>query len=149
MDPITLAASVTSLLAPYLAKAGKALADKAAEQLPGAVNILWDKIAQKFQSKPAAQDAANDLVQNASDTDNQAAFETQLRKMLKDDPAFLEELSGLAEKAQQEAIKLQGSGAIATNGGVAAGQGGVAIGGNVQGGNIVVGNNNQVSNKPK
>lgn len=148
MDPITLAASVTTLLAPYLAKAGKVLADKAAEQLPGAVGALWDKISAKFQSKPAAQDAAVDLVQNPSDQDNQAAFETQLRKMLKDDPAFLEELSGLTEKAQQEAIKLQGSGAIATSGGVAAGQGGVAVGGNVQG-NIVVGNNNKVSNKPK
>ncbi|HVN16763.1 MAG TPA: hypothetical protein VMT73_13555 [Anaerolineales bacterium] len=148
MDPITLAASVTTLLAPYLAKAGQALADKAVAKLPDAAGKLWNRIFEKFQSKPAAQDAANDLIKDAGDKDNQSAFETQLRKILKEDPAFLEELSSLAENAKKEAISLQGSGAIATNGGVAAGQGGVAVGGNVQG-NIIVGNNNTVKNDSK
>ena len=96
--------------------------------------MLWDKISEKFQAKPAAQGAAQELVSKADDADNQEAFQVQLRKMLKEDPAFAEEMSQLVDKAQKEAISLQGSGAIAANGGVAAGQGGVAIQGNVTGG---------------
>ncbi len=140
MDPVTLAAAATSVLLPYLAKAGKIVLEDVAKQLPDTAGKLWDKIAEKFQAKPAAQGAAQDLVGNADDKDNQDAFELQLRKMLKEDPAFADELSALVDKAQKESISLQGSGAVATNGGVAAGQGGVAVQGNVQG-NIVLGNN--------
>ncbi len=140
MDPVTLAAAATSILLPYLAKAGKLVVEDVAKQLPETAGMLWDKIAGKFQAKPAAQGAAQDLVGQADNKDNQEAFQLQLRKMLKEDPAFAEELSQLVDKAQKEAISLQGSGAIATSGGVASGQGGVAIQGNVQG-NIVLGNN--------
>jgi hypothetical protein len=140
MDPVTLAAAATSILLPYLAKAGKIVIEDVAKQLPEAVGTLWDKISAKFEAKPAAQGAAQDLVGKADDKDNQDAFELQLRKMLKEDPAFADELSALVDKAQKESISLQGSGAVATNGGVAAGQGGVAVQGNVQG-NIIFGNN--------
>jgi hypothetical protein len=140
MDPVTLAAAATSILLPYLAKAGKIVLEDVAQQLPETAGKLWDKIAEKFEAKPAAQGAAQDLVGKADDKDNQEAFELQLRKMLKEDPAFADELSALVDKAQKESISLQGSGAVATSGGVAAGQGGVAIQGNVQG-NIVLGNN--------
>ncbi|MBI1795150.1 MAG: hypothetical protein HYR70_13315 [Chloroflexi bacterium] len=148
MDPATIAAAAASILFPYLAKAGKLVIEDVSKQLPDMAGKLWDKISQKFQDKPAAQDAAKDLASQADDKDNQSAFETQLRKMLKDDPTFLEELSSLVEKAQKESISLQGSGAIATHGGVAAGQGGVAVQGNVNG-NIVVGSNNSINSDRK
>jgi hypothetical protein len=140
MDPVTLAAAATSILLPYLAKAGKIILEDVAKQLPDTAGKLWDKISEKFAAKPAAQGAAQDLVGKPDDKDNQEAFELQVRKMLKEDPAFAEEFSTLVDKAQKESISLQGSGAVATHGGVAAGQGGVAIQGNVQG-NIVLGNN--------
>src|SRR5512135_3090072 len=100
MDPATLAASVTALLGPYLAKAGTTLAAEAVKRLPDALGGLWKAVAQRFQHKPAAEAAANDLTAKPDDEDNQAAFALQLKKMLKEDPTFLEEIADLHEKAQ-------------------------------------------------
>jgi hypothetical protein len=143
MDPATLAAGVTSFLAPYLVKAGQALANEAMEHLPEGVNKVWSYVTEKFQGKPAAQEAAKDMASNAKDEDNQAAFRKELRKLL-EDPTVLAELSSLLEKGKESVgINVQ-SGAVATGGGVAAGQGGIAVGGSV-GGSVVMGNNNTVS----
>jgi hypothetical protein len=145
MDPITLAASATSFLAPYLLKAGQSLADQAVEHLPEGVGKVWGYVLEKFHGKPAAEEAANDLASHADDEDSQAAFRRQLKKLL-EDPAVVTELSDLLEKGKESVgINVQ-SGAVATGGGVAAGQGGIAVGGSV-GGNIVMGNNNAVSNE--
>jgi hypothetical protein len=143
MDPVTLAATATTILAPYLAKAGKVVLEDAAKELPEAVGKVWDKLAQRFHDKPAAEDAARDLLSKPDDEDNQEAFKTQLRKLLKEDPDFASEFEALVNNAQA-IINQQGSGAIATHGGVAAGQGGIAIGGNVEG-NVIIGNNNTVA----
>ena len=145
MDPITLAASATSFLAPYLLKAGQALADQAVEHLPEGVDKVWSYVVEKFQGKPAAEEAANDLASHPDDEDSQAAFRRQLKKLL-EDPTVVTELSALLTKGKESmGINVQ-SGAVATGGGVAAGQGGIAVGGSV-GGNIVMGNNNTVSSE--
>jgi hypothetical protein len=145
MDPITLAASATSFLAPYLLKAGQTLADQAVEHLPEGVGKVWSYVLEKFHGRPAAEEAANDLVSHADDEDSQAAFRRQLKKLL-EDPTVVAELSDLLVKGKESVgINVQ-SGAVATNGGVAAGQGGIAVGGSV-GGNIVMGNNNSVNNE--
>jgi hypothetical protein len=139
MDPVFLALTATSLLAPYIAKAGKVIMEDVSKQLPDVAGKLWDKIAGKIQGKPAAQEAARDLVSQADDKDNQEAFAIQLRKLLKDDPAFAAELEPLVQKAQQESISIRGGGAVATHGGI-------AVQGNVQG-NIIMGDNNNVTNR--
>lgn len=145
MDPLTLAASATSFLAPYLLKAGQTLAGQAVEHLPEGVSKVWGYVLEKFQGKPAAEEAANDLVSHADDEDSQAAFRRQLKKLL-EDPAIVAELSDLLAKGKESVgISVQ-SGAVVTGGGVAAGQGGIAVGGSVAG-NIVMGNNNTVSNE--
>ncbi len=133
MDPAALAMTATTLLAPYIAKAGKVVLEDVSEQLPDVAGKLWDKISDKMHDK----DAAKDLVSQADDKDNQEAFAIQLRKLLKDDPSFAEELSALVEQAQKEAISIRGSGAVATGGSI-------AVNGNVQG-NIIMGNNNTVN----
>lgn len=144
MDPATLATSITALLVPYLAKAGASLADQAVKHLPEAVAGLWKAVSEHFKGKPGAEAAANDLTAKPDDTDNQELFELQLRKLLKDDPDFAAEISGLFEKAQASGgITLQGSGAVAAGGSVATGAGGIAVGGS-NSGNIVKGNQNKV-----
>jgi hypothetical protein len=145
MDPATLATSITALLVPFLTKAGASVADEAIKRLPEAVGGLWKAVAERFKAKPGAEVAANDLTADAADLDNQELFELQLKKLLKEDPGFAAEVSGLFDKAQASvSITQQGSGAVATGGSVAAGSGGIAIGGSVSG-NIVVGNQNKVS----
>ena len=148
MDPITLAAAATTLLAPYLAKAGEKAAEKIGEKLPEAIGKVWNAIAAKFKGRPAAVGAANELTAKPDDADNQEAFNVQLRKLLKDDPAFAAELERLLRAAGGDTIVNTGSGAVATHGGVAAGAGGVAVGGNVDGA-IVIGSGNTVTQEKR
>jgi hypothetical protein len=128
MDPATLAASATAFLAPYLLKAGQKLAGQAVDHLPEGVNKVWSYVMEKFQEKPEAVVAANDLAADAKDDDNQASFRKELKKLLQD-PAVMAEFAGLLDKGKES----QGIN-------VSAGDGGVAIHGDVQG-NIVLGNN--------
>ena len=145
MDPMTLASTATALLAPYLAKAGEAIAGEAISKLPEGVDKLWGLISNQFKGKPAAEGAAQDLAEKAGDPDNQEAFSLQLKKALKENPEFATQLADMLKpKAEGGSIQNTGSGAVATNGGVAAGAGGIAIGGNV-GGSVVFGNNNTLT----
>ena len=145
VDPITLATAATTLLAPYIAKAGEKAFEKIGEQLPDKIGSVWNAIANRFKDKPAAADAANDLAKNAEDTDNQEAFALQLRKTLKEDENFANLLSDLIEKAKSDpSINIGRDGVVANNNSTAVGK--LEIGGDVSG-NIVIGNNNQVSEK--
>ncbi len=132
MDPATLAITVTSFLAPYLAKAGGAILDRATAALPDEASHLWDAITQHFQGKPAAAAAATDLVQNASDEDQQAAFALQLKMALKNDPDFAAAVEDLVKKAST---------------GQQGGQNISVTTGNVTGSAIVFGNNNSTNVK--
>ena len=129
MDPAMLAATVTSFLAPYLAKAGGAILDRATAALPDAASHLWEAISKHFEGKPAAAAAAADLAKNASDEDQQAAFALQLKMALKNDPEFAAAVQELATKAGAD-----------TGGGH-----NISINtGNVTGSSFVIGNNNDV-----
>ena len=99
MDPALLATTVTSFLAPYLAKAGGAILDRAAAGLPDAVAHLWDAVTKRFEGNPAAAGAATDLATNASDQDRQDAFQLQLKMALKNDPDFAAAVQDLVKKA--------------------------------------------------
>ncbi len=129
MDPAALAVTVTSMLAPYLAKAGSAVLDRAAAGLPDAVSHLWDAIIKHFEGKPAAAGAATDLAKNASDQDLQDAFQLQLKMALKNDPDFA---SAVQDLVKQAGGNTDNSTHININTG------------NVTGSAFVVGNNNQV-----
>jgi hypothetical protein len=96
--------------------------------MPGAVGKLWDAIESKFRGKPTAEGAAKELAAKPADEDNQETFAIQLRKALKEDPAFAAELEQLLAAAQASA------GATASDEGVAASAGGLAVRGNVTGG---------------
>ncbi len=100
MDPATIAAAATALLAPYLAKAGEKAAEKLGEALPENLGKLWGAIGQKFKGKPAAEEAAKDLAAAPADEDNQAAFRKELKKSLSEDVEFVQALTHLLQAAQ-------------------------------------------------
>jgi hypothetical protein len=140
MDPVTVAATVTTLLAPYLVKMGESAMQEVGKKMPEKIGKLWEAISNRFKGNPAAAGAADDLIKNAEDTDNQQAFELQLKKALKEDEEFAGALQALLKEAQKEAqgsITNTGDGAVATNGSMAVGK--VAITGNV--GNLTISNN--------
>ncbi len=99
MDPATLAAAVTSLLVPFLAKAGSAIVDHAASALPGAAANLSVLVTKYLETKPAAAAIVTDLVKNPSDQDQQAAFALQLKMALKNDPEFAAAVEDMVKKA--------------------------------------------------
>jgi len=146
MDATTLAASVVTLLSPLLMKAGEKAIEKIGGKLPEAVGVIWESIRQKIGRKEAAKEAMKDFIAKPDDPDNEAAFRKELRKVFELDWQYAKELEKMLDVAKAQlgdSITNAGSGAVATRGGVAAGAGGIAVGGNVQG-NIVMGNSNTV-----
>ena len=134
MDPLTLATTAASFLAPYFIKAGEKAFETLGEK---SVDSLWRAITAKLTGKPVAEEAVKDLVSRPDDQLNQSAFANQLRKVLEADPVFAVELERLLISAQHQGgdtVISTGSGAVATKGGVAAGEGGVAVKGDVHGG---------------
>ncbi len=139
MDPITLAAAATALLAPFIKKAGEKALDKIAEQLPQAVGKVWSAIA----NKSSITEAASDLAKNPEDADNEVFFKKQLQKAFEKDQDFASQLADLIEEAKKDsAININGDGVVATNNSTAVGK--ISIGGNMNG-NFVIGNNNKVN----
>ncbi len=142
MDPVTLSTTVTTLVAPYLAKLGASLMDDAIEKLPEKISSVWEVITNRFKGNPAASGAANELVKKSDDTDLQDAFALQLKIALKNDAEFASTLQAALKEAQKEQqISNVGDGVIATNGSIGVGK--IEVTGKV-GGSIVIGNNNQV-----
>lgn len=116
MDFTRLAAAVTALLA--------------AQPAAPAAQSLWAAITPRLAGRPAAEAAAADLQHNASDPDNQQAFEVQLRKLLKDDADLVLQLAALLGGAPAPRPAPAGPT--------------ISIGGGV-GGHVVVGSSNTVS----
>lgn len=138
MDPITLATAATSLLTPFIKKAGAAAMDRIAEKFPDAVGKVWEAISKKSSN---VLEAVGDLAKNPDDTDNEVFFRKQLQKALEKDQEFASLLADLVEKAKNDpTINIGGDGIVATNNSTAVGN--ISVGGNVNG-NFVIGNNNQ------
>jgi hypothetical protein len=137
MDPLALATTAVGFLTPYVAKAGEKAVEEVGKKLPAFVGNVWQAIMTRFKDSPVAAETARDLAAKPEEADNQAAFRKELRKLLETDATFAAELERLLDNAQQQSgdtIRNQGSGAVAMHGGVAAGAGGVAVRGDVQGG---------------
>lgn len=145
MDPATLAATVTGILAPFLAKMGESMMEEVGVKLPEKIGKLWEAISNRFKGNPIALVTANDLAKNAEDTANQEAFALQLKKALKEDTNFANMLADLLEDAQGS-ISNVGDGTVATGGSVAVGK--IQVGGDMSG-NIAIGNNNQITDRNK
>jgi len=103
-----------------------------AESAPPLLQKLWSLIQVRFQGRPAAEDALDDLLWDPHDEDNRTAFSIQLKKVLRDDQIFINEITAIIE-AYLKILGKDQPGGISIN-----------VGGNVDG-NIVIGNNNAVS----
>jgi hypothetical protein len=108
MDPLTLATTVVT----------KAV-EEVGKKLPDQIGHMWRAIVARFAGQPAAEEAVKDLVATPNDTDNQAAFRKELRKVLETDTTFAAEFEHRLSSAQREAgdtIYNTGSGGVATGG---------------------------------
>ena len=119
MDIVAIAAGVVKLLQPalpYLNPLKTALQKKISDATAGAAfdqaKALWAKITSRFKDDKALNEAADRVVRNADDTDEdvKTLYRDKLTKVLaerlKDSPELAEELLGLlgGEKRLQEIV---------------------------------------------
>ncbi len=98
------------------------------ESAPPPVIKLWGLIQAKFQARAAAQEALHDLLSDPEEPDFQEAFSLQLKKAMREDPGFAEELTASLAAGQKPA---PAAGTV------------INVQGNVVGG-ITFGNNNTI-----
>jgi hypothetical protein len=98
---IELAASVVSLLTPYLAKAAGKGAEQVGSEVVSRMAKLYDTLKAKL-TKPAAADALADLEKAPEDTDTQAALRLQLKKVLAEDTDLRQALEPLVREIQDK-----------------------------------------------
>jgi hypothetical protein len=139
MDPVTItavASSVLSMLLPYIQKAGDKFAEEIGKSIPEYIGKLYDAIKRRFETKPIAIETVNELEKKPDDPDLQEAFAGQLKMFLNEDDLFAKEINDLLRlKGQSTVINIAqtGSGSAATNEGVAAGEKGLAVKGDIHG----------------
>jgi len=150
IDIALLATSAWTMIQPYLPVLATKAMDEISKKVPEAVGKVWDAITKKFETKPAAKEALDDVLKSPEDADTQATFRQQLKKIMAEDESFASDLSKLLETAGDSyKASLTGDGAIAQGAGArAVGKGGVMIGGDV-GGNFTMGDENSVNSDEK
>lgn len=91
MDPNAygvLATTALSMVLPYLGKAGEAFSEKAGER-------LFEFLKARFEKRPAAGVALEELGKAPQDDSRQQAMHAHIRDLLAQDPAALKELQSL------------------------------------------------------
>lgn len=94
-----LLAPALSYLIPVAGEAGKGVVKNAAGRITDVAlrqaETLWKRLLPQIQEKPAALEAAQDLAKMPQDTDAQAAFSLQLRKLLTVDSELARDVAHL------------------------------------------------------
>ena len=88
-----LAVAAINMIAPYLAKAGEAAAEKLGEGTAEAAGKVLGWLRAKLGGR--AKEALDELEAAPADSDNQADLRKQLKKALEADPSLAEELRAL------------------------------------------------------
>jgi hypothetical protein len=150
IDIALVATNAWTVIQPYLPILATKTAEAVGGSVPPAIGKVWKTVEKKFDTKAAAKEALEDLLKSPDDTDAQAAFRQQLKKLMAEDEIFATELSKLLEAAGDTyKASLTGDGAIAQGTGAkAVGKGGVMIGGDVTG-NINTGSDSSVDDHEK
>ena len=130
LDITVLASALTSLLSPalpYLVKFGEQAGTEASKKISldawEQAKTLWNELRPRFEKKPAAQEAANDVADDPSSEDAQAALRLQLKKLLVEDSDFALELAKILESKTAAPGAVIDSSVNIQGGGVAFGSG--------------------------
>lgn len=124
MDPMTLAGTITALLAPYIKEAGKIALDKIPEKLPGAISKIWQGILDRNKEKPSeiSTPAIQSFAENPEDPNNEIFLKMSLKTALEQDPTFADQLTDLIKQAKNDpSINIGGDGVVADHNSVAVG----------------------------
>lgn len=128
---------IVDILGRYVVDNGATLLKEAGQAAAQAASQLCELVLTRLKADPAEARNAERFEENPAGY--QAPIADAVAEKLGSDPDFSAQLSVLIEEYKKAARSFKesnieaGSGAVATQGGIAAGAGGVAIGGNVKG----------------
>lgn len=139
MDMVTpIATQVVALLAPFLPQltsVGQDISQGISNELQAhsfqLAQALWARLRPKTDSSPAFQTAVDDAVSQPADADAQASLRLQLKKLLADDPTLVSDLQQVLEAGGNRTT-------------VSASGRSIAIGGDVSGSAVVIGDSNRI-----
>lgn len=141
MDVATLAKDLATFLAPFLPfllKVGEKAAEEAGKKVGTdawhLAKSLWGKLLPKVEPKPAAQGEARSVFAAPNDEDARVALYLQLAKLFAGDEALAREMARLWDEAKKQGATV-----------IASAEHSVAIGGDVSGSTIIVGDRNIVN----
>lgn len=113
MELASLAATISGFLAPvlpYLIKGGEEAAKEVGKKFGAAAwekaKDLWARLRPRLETKPAAQDALQELAQAPEDQAAQGALNLQVRKILAADSGLAQELVRWVKEAQQAGVRI-------------------------------------------
>ena len=124
MDPVTLAATLTTTLAPalpYILAAAQSAAETVGEKITetalAAAKSIWQKITKT--ENPFLQQAAREVAKTPNDPDAQASLRLQIRKILEADPNLRAELEKQisTQNIGPQTAHASGHGSVAITGG--------------------------------
>ena len=135
MDPLIMVA--VDVLGKYVIDQGATLLKEAGQSAVQAAAKLFEQVMNRLKADPAEAKNAERFEQNPETY--QVPIADALAEKVKNDPDFAAQLAALLKDYEQAlntgATRIKvGKGAVAMQGSVAAGAGGVAVAGNVQGG---------------
>src|SRR5262249_38571844 len=136
MDAVSpLATQLVSYLSPFLPQLAAGAAGQLQEHGGELARQLWKHLEPKSKSRPALDEAIQDVANAPKDEDTQAALRVQLRKLLQDDPTLRQELENA----------LQAGASTTTTTVTASGERSVAIGGYVTSSTLITGDRNHIT----
>jgi hypothetical protein len=103
--------ALVALLAPVLPTllgAGKAIGQSAATAMGAEAADLarrvWERLHGTLAERPTAKSAADDVAADPDDETARETLEVQLRRLLRDDPKLLEDLSALLKEGERKGV---------------------------------------------
>jgi hypothetical protein len=110
MDPKTIAASVVSLVRPFLgglltgAKPTAGGGVDTGGELREVASSMWDQLYTHLKDEPAALEAAQDVADHSDDDDAVASLQIQIAKVLAEDSVLSADLDSSLRQAEQEGV---------------------------------------------
>ena len=140
MDIAIISTGIVTFLTPVMLNATSEVATEAALKKIGekAYN-LYSLITNKFQISSDDAEALEEFINSPDNEENQVYFRKRLEKAMRTDEEFATKMANLFAELQPNQggsninINVSGSGAAAAPGGIAAGEGGVVVKGDVKG----------------
>jgi len=101
MDPLTIAAMASSVLAPYLAKGGEAFASEFGKSAGQKIVELSDLVKSRFKGDKESEAILSLVAKDPQSRARVASLEEEIGRKMKEDPDFARKLGALMNEVEE------------------------------------------------